>query len=390
LRDHLPADTFNITVTDDRGCIVVVGNQIITEPAQIDVTVFFEDQSCVANNGSVSMDVVGGVGPFNVSWSNGEAGFEIMELTAGNYSAQITDNNGCVTSIEQAIGTYCYETQLTPQFCATPASSVSLLENIQCDFVQGGSSYVWSFYSNGSLLGAATTNSTLLAVSDIPGVSPGALLGVQVSVEVDGLLYPGLTDCFIHIAELPTTQLVSEDCNASITDSLHILNCTEMEGAAQYTWLIQGVSLQDTMVTTNADLAVSDILNLEANQSYSISVAYTTAEGFDSPFGSPCNITMLINTDTTGTDTTTYVKETLNLNNFTIYPNPGDGLMLSVINAPRGNLRITDATGRLIFSIESGGNSNDSNQRFTLPSALPSGMYFVGFNQGRMQPWVVR
>ena len=390
LRNDLAADTFNITISDDMGCLVVIQDQIIAEPSQIAVTVMFEDQSCVANNGSINLDVVGGVSPFNVSWSNGEIGFEVLDLTAGNYSADITDNNGCEVSIEQNIGTYCYETQLTSQYCTSPPSSVSLLENIQCDFVQGGTSYVWSFYYNGSLLGTTTTSSTLLSVSDITGVFPGALLGVQVAVEVDGLLYPSLSDCFIQIAELPTTQLVAEDCNASISDSSFILNCIAMQDAVQYTWAIQGVSLLDTIETTNPALLISEILNLESNQSYSVTIGYSTADGFDSPFGSPCNFTMQFDTDTSTTDTTTFVNEILNYDQFTIYPNPGDGRTLSVKNAPRGSLRITDGTGRFIYTVEPVGKPIDTDQRYTLPAALPSGVYFVGFDQGRMLPWVVR
>jgi gliding motility-associated-like protein len=53
------------------------------------------DAKCGFNNGSITTNVTGGLGPYNYSWSNGAATPSILDLPPGNYSLQVTDANGC-------------------------------------------------------------------------------------------------------------------------------------------------------------------------------------------------------------------------------------------------------------------------------------------------------
>jgi ribosomal protein L44E len=51
--------------------------------------------SCArGNNGAISLAVSGGVAPYIVLWGNGMTGASISGLTAGNYTATITDAQG--------------------------------------------------------------------------------------------------------------------------------------------------------------------------------------------------------------------------------------------------------------------------------------------------------
>ncbi len=47
------------------------------------------------SDGSISMDVTGGMPPYSYSWSNGDMGAVIQNLPQGMYVATITDDNGC-------------------------------------------------------------------------------------------------------------------------------------------------------------------------------------------------------------------------------------------------------------------------------------------------------
>jgi gliding motility-associated-like protein len=50
-----------------------------------------------ASNGSIDL-TVSGIGPFSFLWSNGETTEDISNLSAGNYTVTVTDNNGDITT----------------------------------------------------------------------------------------------------------------------------------------------------------------------------------------------------------------------------------------------------------------------------------------------------
>ncbi len=63
------------------------------------------DASCTSN-GSVTLDVTGSAGPFNISWNTipVQNGPTATDLIPGNYEATITDVNGCITTYPVTIG----------------------------------------------------------------------------------------------------------------------------------------------------------------------------------------------------------------------------------------------------------------------------------------------
>ncbi|MFH1321906.1 MAG: PKD domain-containing protein [Bacteroidota bacterium] len=98
---NLSAGAYDVTVTDDNGCTftlpVTVGDNSGPEIAFITTT----DVSCNGgNNGTASVVIVGGTLPYYYLWddlltlSNDTATW----LTAGTYTVNVTDLNGCVDS----------------------------------------------------------------------------------------------------------------------------------------------------------------------------------------------------------------------------------------------------------------------------------------------------
>ena len=70
----------------------------INEPASISATALLSDPSCYGgNNGSIQMNVYGGVGVYQYSWSNSssETTSVISNLTFGLYHVTISDQNAC-------------------------------------------------------------------------------------------------------------------------------------------------------------------------------------------------------------------------------------------------------------------------------------------------------
>ncbi|MGC9341929.1 MAG: gliding motility-associated C-terminal domain-containing protein, partial [Bacteroidales bacterium] len=55
------------------------------------------------SDGSIQLSITGGESPYSVNWDNGNSGSEIYDLSAGTYIADITDDNGCVTSVQAEV-----------------------------------------------------------------------------------------------------------------------------------------------------------------------------------------------------------------------------------------------------------------------------------------------
>ena len=93
--DSLAAGTYTVIVTDVKGC-TATGITEIEEPAPIKPTFTATNNKCFGDSqGMIDLAITGGVGGYNIAWSNGETTQNITGLNAGNYYVTITDSNGC-------------------------------------------------------------------------------------------------------------------------------------------------------------------------------------------------------------------------------------------------------------------------------------------------------
>ncbi len=100
---NLMAGTYQITVTDDRGCTETT-QETITEPSEINVTITASPTSCNDScDGSAVAVVSGGTGNFTNQWdinTGFQTGLIASDLCAGNYDLTTTDDNNCsITNI---------------------------------------------------------------------------------------------------------------------------------------------------------------------------------------------------------------------------------------------------------------------------------------------------
>ena len=90
----LDADTYNVTVTDDSGC-VATGSIVITAPAEIIITGIVTDDSGTSN-GAIDVTITGGTTPYtSTTWSNAAITEDISGLSSGLYTITVIDANGC-------------------------------------------------------------------------------------------------------------------------------------------------------------------------------------------------------------------------------------------------------------------------------------------------------
>ncbi|MCC6414195.1 MAG: choice-of-anchor L domain-containing protein [Saprospiraceae bacterium] len=96
--------TYNVTVTDSRGCAIST-NVVLPQPAKLEAQVQTQGVLCYGEStGSATALVSGGVLPYAYLWSNGLSNPELTQLATGPLSLVVTDANGCSVSVNSNIG----------------------------------------------------------------------------------------------------------------------------------------------------------------------------------------------------------------------------------------------------------------------------------------------
>lgn len=101
------AGTYSVTVTDDNSCVSST-SVTITEPTALSGSGTSTDE-LVGMDGTIDLNVTGGTAPYTFSWT-GPNGFTSTDedptgLEAGTYDVNITDDNGCTTTVQVIVGT---------------------------------------------------------------------------------------------------------------------------------------------------------------------------------------------------------------------------------------------------------------------------------------------
>ena len=101
---NLSVGNHSVTATTPLGCSTTI-NFAINEPAPLGVNFNESPALCFDDpTGSLSATASGGTAPYSYSWvSPSTTGTTITNVSAGNYTVTITDNNGCVMSADGTV-----------------------------------------------------------------------------------------------------------------------------------------------------------------------------------------------------------------------------------------------------------------------------------------------
>lgn len=92
---NVPAGEYSVTVLDANG-LSATASIAISEPDALVVSETHTDASCDnLSDGAIDLVVAGGTAPFAFSWNNGESTEDLSNLSEGNYTVTVTDQNGC-------------------------------------------------------------------------------------------------------------------------------------------------------------------------------------------------------------------------------------------------------------------------------------------------------
>lgn len=102
--NNVAAGNYTVSVTDANGCSNTATFDVTAPPA---LTASHTTTAATCNgtaNGSIDLNATGGTAPYTYNWSGTLPDIEDPSgLTAGTYSATVTDNNGCTTTIGDVV-----------------------------------------------------------------------------------------------------------------------------------------------------------------------------------------------------------------------------------------------------------------------------------------------
>ena len=246
-----------VTMEDAVGCIQS-DTLIINSPASFTANVTSNSSFCGQCNGSATVQVAGGTGPFTFLWNNGDTSTSISGLCAGNYSVTITDSGGCAVMKSVLVG-------------GSPAvSTIQSSSNALC---------------NGSCNGAASVTVTTGTIPYSYSWSPGGYTTSAVSTLCANTYYVTTTDAngctssdtitITQPAELIASPVssVNLSCNGS-NDGAATVTATGGTQPYQYDW---NPSVGNTAYVTNLSAGNYTVI-VSDNNSCSDTVTFTITE----------------------------------------------------------------------------------------------------------------
>ena len=95
----LSAGTYTVTVSDGASCEITEIYTLNNGVQALSITsASVSNELCDDGNGSISLTIDGGNGPYSYNWGNGEITQGLSGLTAGTYQVTVTDANSCSVS----------------------------------------------------------------------------------------------------------------------------------------------------------------------------------------------------------------------------------------------------------------------------------------------------
>ncbi len=94
INEALLAGTYTVQISDENECSLTA-MYTITQPNQLEIQLEDITDDFNGEGGSISVNVLGGVEPYEYNWSNGMDTEDVSALPAGTYTLEVIDANGC-------------------------------------------------------------------------------------------------------------------------------------------------------------------------------------------------------------------------------------------------------------------------------------------------------
>lgn len=387
---NLVAGDYDGLVTDGNGC-TASGTITVSEPDLLEISnaIITSPLLCGESTGAIDITVVGGVGAYLFDWSNGSNNEDLSTISAGTYTVEITDENGCIVTENYSLS--------DPDAPILTIDAGSSLLELACSYDENG-----EINMNIGLQGGATSatydwNSGQYSTQNISDLSPGTyILTVVDNNDCTSSIAAEVT-APDEISVLETIQNLACNGEATGTITIDVIGGT---GAYNFDWNNGGFTSQnlEDLNAGNYEVVITDGNGCESTSSYVITqpdaivisedvtdivtgndgavaiivtggtgahtYAWTGPNGFSSSNMNLSGLTdageyTVVVTDENGcqVELTVTVESFVNLQEnfelgFNLYPNPSNGSFYISSPLAEGRLIVTDALGRVIKTKE--------------------------------------
>ncbi len=103
---NLSSGTYEVTVTDDRGC-TATAFATLRAPQPLSVQPEIQSADCADGQGRIALHVQGGTPPYSYEWESGSQADTRENLNPGTYSVTVTDAMGCQAALQLSLEADC-------------------------------------------------------------------------------------------------------------------------------------------------------------------------------------------------------------------------------------------------------------------------------------------
>ncbi len=175
--NSLPSGNYTVITNDNAGCSDTTFVSVGASSNTLNVALVPTDVSCFGfSNGTVTATVSGGTPAYVYLWNTGDVTLAIQNLTAGNYSLTLTDNDNCTTSATAVIN--------EPQPLILNIGNDTTICNgnpVLLDAGGGFSSYYWSNGSTMQTISVQVQGNYQITITDNNGCTATDALNVSTS-----------------------------------------------------------------------------------------------------------------------------------------------------------------------------------------------------------------
>jgi gliding motility-associated-like protein len=157
---------YTVTVTDSVGCTAITSGVVPNSPGP-NITGTTADETCTGlSNGSVTINVTGGVTPLTYIWSNSATTQNITGVIGGTYTVSVSDVNGCSNSKSFVVPTHPLVSATAtsmPEYCNKQNGSATVIGS-QGD--GGPYTFLWSNSQTSATITNLATGTYTVSVTD--------------------------------------------------------------------------------------------------------------------------------------------------------------------------------------------------------------------------------